>query len=420
MNNFPPSAARLSISMFFAIFSFMVQGVIVPFEDLSITRLAIVKTITNNPTTIIIPIITTNSIKILIDFDFGFFRLLAVWFKFVSMGTFSATRLEISVEETDINSNRTVRLDRWLTDRIAGNPDFPTISRTQLKNLIQNKCVSCDRKIIEDPSLPVRCGQRYRIEIPEPKPAIPQPENIDLDIVYEDQHLIVINKKAGMVVHPAPGSTEGTLVNALLSHCGNTLSGIGGIRRPGIVHRLDKDTTGLIVVAKSNETHQRLVHQFAARTIKRTYEAVIWGVPDKPADRIDLPIGRSRIDRKKMAVVQQGGKPAATNYVLEEQFGTIASLILCKLESGRTHQIRVHLNYIGNSLIGDPLYGSSKKMATGEESILKLAHEFGRQALHAKSLEFIHPSKHDVVRFSAPRPPDMQTLIEALRKITSV
>ncbi|MDC0158901.1 RluA family pseudouridine synthase [Rhodospirillaceae bacterium] len=336
------------------------------------------------------------------------------------MGTFSATRLEISVEETDLNSNRTVRLDRWLTDRIAGNPDFPKISRTQLKNLIQNKCVSCDRKIIEDPSLPVRYGQLYTIEIPEPKPAVPQAENIDLNIVYEDQHLIVINKPAGMVVHPAPGSIEGTLVNALLSHCGNTLSGIGGVRRPGIVHRLDKDTTGLIVVAKSDEAHQHLVHQFAARTIKRTYEAAIWGVPDKPADRIYLPIGRSRINRKKMAVVQQGGKPAATNYVLEEQFGTIASLIVCKLESGRTHQIRVHLNYIGNSIIGDPLYGGSKKISTGEGSVLNIAHEFRRQALHAKSLEFIHPSKQDPVRFSAPLPYDMQTLVEALRQTSGV
>ena len=393
----------------------MLHGVLVPLEDLSITRLAIVKTTTNNPTTIIIPIITTNSVKILIDFDFGFFRLLAVWFKFVSMGTFSATRLEISVEETDLNSNRTVRLDRWLTDRIADNPDFPKISRTQLKNLIQNKCVSCDKKIIEDPSLPVRYGQLYSIEIPEPKPAIPQAEDINLNIVYEDQHLIVINKPAGMVVHPAPGSAEGTLVNALLSHCGNTLSGIGGVRRPGIVHRLDKDTTGLIVVAKSDEAHQHLVHQFAARTIKRTYKAIIWGVPDKPTNRIYLPIGRSRTNRKKMAVVRQGGKPAATNYVLEEQFGTIASLIVCKLESGRTHQIRVHLNYIGNSLIGDPLYGGSKKTSTEGESILKLAHAFGRQALHAESLEFVHPSEHNLVRFSAPLPPDMQTLIKALR-----
>ncbi len=336
------------------------------------------------------------------------------------MRPFSATRLEISVEETDLNTNRTVRLDRWLTDRIASNPDFPKISRTQLKYLIQNKCVSCDRKIIEDPSLPVRHGQTYSIKIPEPKPAIPQAENIDLDIVHEDHHLIVINKPAGMVVHPAPGSTEGTLVNALLSHCGDTLSGIGGVRRPGIVHRLDKDTTGLMVVAKSDEAHQNLTHQFAARTIKRTYEAAIWGAPDKPRDRICLPIGRSRINRKKMSVVQQGGKQAATNYVLKEQFGTIASLIVCRLESGRTHQIRVHLNYIGNSLIGDPLYGNNKKISSGEDPILKFIKRFGRQALHAKSLEFIHPSRQEQVRFSTPLPSDMQTLIEALRNIPSV
>ena len=332
------------------------------------------------------------------------------------MASFNETKLKISVEETDLNSNRSVRLDRWLTDRIANNSDFPKISRTQLKNLIHSKCVRCDDKIIEDPSLPIRYGQLYTIQVPEPKLATPQPENIELNIVYEDEHLIVVNKSAGMVVHPAPGSSKGTMVNALLSHCGNTLSGIGGVRRPGIVHRLDKDTTGLLVVAKSDEAHQHLVHQFAAQTIKRTYEAIIWGVPDKPTDRIFFPIGRSRANRKKMAVVPKGGKKAATNYILTEQLGATASLIVCKLESGRTHQIRVHLNHIGHSLIGDPLYGSSRKISTRDDPNLKLAKEFKRQALHAKSLEFVHPFKQERVHFSVPLPSDMQTLLEALRK----
>lgn len=332
------------------------------------------------------------------------------------MASFNKNKLEISVEETDLNSNRSVRLDRWLTDRIANNPDFPIISRTQLKNLIHSKCVRCDDNIIEDPSLPIRYGQLYTIEVPEPKLATPQPENIELNIVHEDEHLIVINKSAGMVVHPAPGSSKGTIVNALLSHCGNTLSGIGGVRRPGIVHRLDKDTTGLLVVAKSDEAHQHLVHQFAARTIKRTYEAMIWGVPDKPTDRICFPIGRSRANRKKMAVVPKGGKKAATNYVLGERFGATASLIVCKLESGRTHQIRVHLNHIGHSLIGDPLYGGNRKITAKDDPNLKFAKEFKRQALHAQSLEFVHPFKQERIRFSVPLPSDMQTLLEALRR----
>ena len=332
------------------------------------------------------------------------------------MASFNKNKLEISVEETDLNSNRSVRLDRWLTDRIANNPDFPIISRTQLKNLIHSKCVRCDDDIIEDPSLPIRYGQLYTIEVPEPKLATPQPENIELNIVHEDEHLIVINKSAGMVVHPAPGSLKGTIVNALLSHCGNTLSGIGGVRRPGIVHRLDKDTTGLLVVAKSDEAHQHLVHQFAARTIKRTYEAMIWGVPDKPTDRICFPIGRSRGNRKKMAVVPKGGKKAATNYVLGERFGATASLIVCKLESGRTHQIRVHLNHIGHSLIGDPLYGGNRKITAKDDPNLKFAKEFKRQALHAQSLEFVHPFKQERIRFSVPLPSDMQTLLEALRR----
>ncbi|MDG1273111.1 MAG: RluA family pseudouridine synthase [Alphaproteobacteria bacterium] len=328
---------------------------------------------------------------------------------------FTTNNLNIIVDENNLKSNRATRLDRWLTDSVANTPDFPKLSRTRLKHLIQNMCVSCDEKIVSDPSQTVKLGQIYRIKIPEPKPAEPTAQAIELDIIYEDTHLIVINKSAGMVVHPAPGSQDGTLVNALLSHCGNTLSGIGGVRRPGIVHRLDKDTTGLMVVAKSDEAHQHLVHQFAARTIKRAYQALIWGILEKPKGTIDMPIGRSPRNRKKMAVVKRGGKQAVTNYRVKEQFGQTVSLLKCQLESGRTHQIRVHLSHIGHSLIGDPLYGSRKGSNSEKGPILGLIKNIGRQALHAKSLDFIHPYTRNLVHFSSSLPNDMRQIIDALR-----
>ena len=213
---------------------------------------------------------------------------------------------------------------------------------------------------IRDPSAIVKHLQKYSVVIPEAVQPTPIPEKIDLTIVYEDNNLLVIDKPADMVVHPAPGALTGTLVNALLAHCGNSLSGIGGVKRPGIVHRLDKDTTGLIVVAKTDEAHQSLVHQFASRLIRRTYIALIWGSPAKNAFQVDAPIGRSRRNRKKMAVVNTGGKVAITNFEVLERFGTTATLVSCRLETGRTHQIRVHTCHIGFPIIGDPVYGSGK------------------------------------------------------------
>jgi 23S rRNA pseudouridine1911/1915/1917 synthase len=333
------------------------------------------------------------------------------------MTLFKMTKLEVTINIISSTSNNLNRLDRWLTEHISTLTGAPKLSRTRLKNLIQAGCISLNGNTILDPSSTVKLGQKYNIEIPEPTSAIPKAQPIKLDIIYEDDHLIVVNKAAQMVVHPAPGSWDGTLVNALLAHCGNTLSGIGGVRRPGIVHRLDKDTTGLMVVAKSDEAHHHLVHQFAARTIKRSYEALIWGAPENTKGRIELPIGRSRRNRKKMAVTSHGGKPAATNYKILENFNNTASLIECQLESGRTHQIRVHFSHIGHSIIGDPLYGGGDNRTKTVYSDIELIKNFGRQALHATSLEFIHPQQRELVCFSAPQPIEMQHLIEAFRQI---
>jgi 23S rRNA pseudouridine1911/1915/1917 synthase len=333
------------------------------------------------------------------------------------MTTFKMTKLEVTIDINSSTSNKLDRLDRSLAEHISTLTDAPKLSRTRLKNLIQSGCISLNGKTILDPSSPVKLGQTYNIEIPEPTSATPEAQSIKLDIIYEDDYLIVINKAARMVVHPAPGSWDGTLVNALLAHCGNTLSGIGGVKRPGIVHRLDKDTTGLMVVAKSDEAHHHLVHQFAARTIRRSYEALIWGAPENTKGRIELPIGRSRRNRKKMAVTVNGGKPAATNYKILENFNNTASLIECQLESGRTHQIRVHFSHIGHSIIGDPLYGGSDNRTNNIGPDIELIKNFGRQALHATSLEFIHPQRRELVCFSAPQPIEMQHLIGAFRKI---
>ena len=301
------------------------------------------------------------------------------------------------------------RLDRWLAGRLAEMPDVPNLSRSRLKSLILGGRVSCGDATITDPSGTVKPGQTYRVEIPPPEPAAPVAEEIALDVVYEDDDLIVVNKQAGLVVHPAPGSWDGTLVNALLAHCGGSLSGIGGVKRPGIVHRIDKDTSGLMVVAKSDDAHQGLVVQFAAHTIERRYHAVVRGIPPKNTDRIEGAIGRSQRNRKKMAVTANG-KPAVTHYKMLERFGMKAALLECRLETGRTHQIRVHLANIGHALIGDPLYGRSNK-ASDPEPI----RNFTRQALHAAVLGFEHPISHETLRFESPLPADMELLLDGLR-----
>jgi 23S rRNA pseudouridine1911/1915/1917 synthase len=245
---------------------------------------------------------------------------------------------------------------------------------------------------------------------------VPRGQAIALDVIYEDADLIVVDKPAGMVVHPAPGNPDRTLVNALIAHCGDSLSGIGGVQRPGIVHRLDKDTSGLIVAAKNDFTHVGLGTQFATRDLTRRYGAVVWGVPSPVTGTIEGNIGRSPRNRKKMAVVARGGRPAITRYRILRTFGGGASLIECRLETGRTHQIRVHLAARGHPLIGDPLYGRGRRQRTLglAESSGQAVAGFRRQALHARSLVFRHPRSGDRLRFDIDLPADIKALIDSL------
>jgi 23S rRNA pseudouridine1911/1915/1917 synthase len=281
------------------------------------------------------------------------------------------------------------RLDRFLAEAL------PDMSRTRFKALIEEGRVGRegDAVSVKDPSQKIKAGEIYIIEVPPAIPAIPIPQDIPLDIIYEDDDLIVINKPAGLVVHPAPGHYEGTLVNALLHHCRGSLSGIGGVSRPGIVHRLDKDTSGLLVAAKNDITHHGLSEQFAAHTVRRMYCAVVWGMPSPREGTIEGNIGRSSSNRKKMAIVSRGGKPAVTHYSVEHAIGPRASLATCRLETGRTHQIRVHMTSIGHSLVGDPVYdgGAARQLrALSDEQRVKLK-SYKYQALHALNIGFIHP-----------------------------
>ncbi len=260
--------------------------------------------------------------------------------------------------------------------------------------------------------------------LPEPEEATPAAQPIALDIRFEDEHLIVVDKPAGMVVHPAPGNPEGTLVNALLAHCGPSLAGIGGVRRPGIVHRLDKDTSGLLVAAKTETAHRALSHDFVLRRVERAYSAIVWGVPMPPAGEIVGNIGRSPANRKKMAVVTEArGRSAVTRYRVERRFGggiaDTAALIECRLLTGRTHQIRVHLAHIGHPLIGDPAYGTraGRRLAhagAGAGPAGAAIAEFPRQALHARLLGFIHPITGERLSFDSPLPDDMAALLANL------
>jgi 23S rRNA pseudouridine1911/1915/1917 synthase len=335
------------------------------------------------------------------------------------MTSHNNTLLRISAEVADLSPDvypagdlaKAERLDRWLATHVASMPDTPELSRSRLKALILEGHVSIGGATITDPSAAVKPGQDYEILIPEPTSATPEAQAIPLIVVHEDEHLIVIDKPPGMAAHPAPGTHDGTLVNALLAHCGDSLSGIGGVRRPGIVHRLDKDTTGLMVVAKSDEAHHGLVHQFAARTIGRSYLALVWGEVALMQGRIEGPIGRSRRNRKKMAVTNHGGKAAATRYRVLKRFHGIATLVECRLESGRTHQIRVHMTHIGHALIGDPVYGGGDRRKGATTIEVGAAHAMRRQALHANSLEFSHPVTKELVSFSSEMPDDFARLV---------
>ena len=301
-----------------------------------------------------------------------------------------------------------IRLDKVLADAVAD------LSRSRIRALIEAGHVSSGGRTIGDPSARVKPGQIFDILIPEPRPAEPVAQAIDLDIVFEDDHLLVVDKPAGLVVHPAAGNPDRTLVNALLAHCGDRLSGIGGVARPGIVHRLDKDTSGLMVVAKSDAAHAGLSAQFADRTLSRTYLAVTEGAPHPARGEIDAPIGRSPQNRRKMAVLPSGGKAALTRYQVERRFGPavrpIASLVQCRLATGRTHQIRVHLASIGHPVVGDQLYRARRAGLPNEHPI----RQFARQALHATALEFRHPVTGETERFESPLPKDIARLIEAL------
>lgn len=336
------------------------------------------------------------------------------------------------------------RLDRWMART------WPDLSRSRWKALVEQGQVSRlgdPPVVVGDPSASVRAGQAYEVTVPAPRPATPEPQAIALDILYEDDDLIVLNKPVGLAVHPAVGNWSGTLVNALLHHCAGSLSGIGGVERPGIVHRLDKDTSGVMVAAKNDRAHQGLSAQFAAHTVERAYLAATRGAPKPRSGRLETRLARSDRDRRKQAVfpldLTQKGKVAVTNYVTCETFGheprqpvgtPQAALVECRLETGRTHQIRVHMAHLGAPILGDPLYGKGGRalaqqaegrampdhggtLEGGDDQTAPHARtlrEFRRQALHAGVLGFTHPVTGAVLRFERPPPKDMQRLLKFL------
>jgi 23S rRNA pseudouridine1911/1915/1917 synthase len=305
------------------------------------------------------------------------------------------------------------RLDRVLAARLGG------LSRSRLKQLIEEGRVASESGTIRDPSLRVKPGQVFAVAVPPAIDDTPRPQAIALDIRHEDEHLLVLEKPAGLVVHPAPGNPDGTLVNALLAHCGESLPGIGGVKRPGIVHRLDKDTSGLMVVAKSDLAHRKLSADFAARRIARAYWAVVWGLPFPRQGEIAGNIGRSPRDRKKMAVLRSGGREAVTRYTVLKPYGTVAALLECRLATGRTHQIRVHLAERGHPLIGDPVYGggATRRRRAGLPAAAEGAASFPRQALHAYLLGFDHPATGARLQFESIMPRDMRELASALEQL---
>ena len=304
-----------------------------------------------------------------------------------------------------------IRLDRALADAL------PDLSRSRIKHLILGGLVSTAGATITDPSYRVKPAEVFSVTVPQPTEIALVGEDIPLDIIFEDESLLVIDKPAGLTVHPGAGQPSGTLVNALIAHCGNSLSGIGGVKRPGIVHRLDKYTSGLIVVAKSDSAHASLTTQFEARTVDRAYRAIVWGVPMPPNGEIEGNIGRSQKNRTKMTVVRSDrGKPALTRYHLLTAFGDTTSFIECRLATGRTHQIRVHMTHIGHPLIGDTVYGRTTpyRRARLSTEAVKIADSLGRQALHAAELGFEHPDTGAHLKFKSKLPQDMQLLEDRL------
>lgn len=298
------------------------------------------------------------------------------------------------------------RLDRWLSAQL------PDLSRSRLQKLIEQGQVQVNGQVCTSKKVTVQAGDRVQVEIPEAQPLELQPEEIPLDILYEDDHLLIVNKPAGLVVHPAPGHESGTLVHALLAHCQtlsglNTLPGIGGVQRPGIVHRLDKDTSGAIAIAKTDQAHHHLQAQLKAKTARREYLAVVYGSPTAESGTIDLPVGRHPVDRKKMAIVpeEKGGRRAVTHWHVLERLGNY-TLMHFQLETGRTHQIRVHSAHMGHPIVGDPVYSSHRSLGVNLPG----------QMLHAWKLRLQHPVSGSWIEVSAKPPTVFSTLLEVLKK----
>lgn len=328
---------------------------------------------------------------------------------------------QLVVEESESG----LRLDKFIASRAAAGAE--ALSRTRIQNLIEAGKVLLDGLSVRDCGLKLRAGQNVVIDVPQAVAAEPQAENIALTVVYEDEHFIIVDKPAGLVVHPAAGHESGTLVNALLAHCGDSLSGIGGVKRPGIVHRLDKDTSGLLVVAKNDAAHQALAALFAdhgeTMNLQREYRALVWGAPALPFGTVNAPVGRHAVHREKQAIVHgERGRHAVTHWQKLETFfnasgAPVASLIACVLETGRTHQIRVHMAHLGHPVLGDPLYATGFKTkikqlpAKAQSALAKL----NRQALHAAVLGFDHPASGEALEFESALPKDMQKLLDALR-----
>jgi 23S rRNA pseudouridine1911/1915/1917 synthase len=317
------------------------------------------------------------------------------------------------------------RLDQWLTQKLGA--DF---SRSRVQALIRQGAVMLSGKAAGDPGRKLKAGETVAVSLPEPEPAEPRGEDIPLEILYEDSELVVVNKPAGLVVHPGAGNWTGTLVNALIHHCGDSLSGIGGVKRPGIVHRLDKDTSGVMVVAKTDRAHKALSEAFADHGLEsgleRAYIAVVWGSPERNFGKVDVPLGRAT-DRVRRAVVPKDradARHAVTRYAVLERFAgekgdALASLVECRLETGRTHQIRVHMAHIGHPVIGDPDYGQAFRTKANRlpEPLRTMAKDFPRQALHAKLLAFSHPVTGEMMRFEASMPADMAGLVAGFQNL---
>ncbi|MFC4350962.1 RluA family pseudouridine synthase [Fodinicurvata halophila] len=322
----------------------------------------------------------------------------------------AAGHCEITVQPEDGGQ----RLDRLLARKLTD------LSRNRLQTLISKGAVREGAQTIVNPSLRVKSGQTFAIEIPETVEQIPEAQPLDLEILHEDEEVLVLNKPAGLVVHPAAGNPDHTLVNALLAHCGSELLAVGGTERCGLVHRLDKDTSGVMVTAKSEAAYTALVQQFSGREISRDYIALAWGGLKPLEGEIDGNIGRSPANRKKMAVVRYGGKPARTRYrTLHRYGGEAVSQLACRLDTGRTHQIRVHMAHAGHPLVGDPLYGRRHPAIAKRlpEAVAETLKTFGRQALHARSLGFTHPSTGEWVEFTTNLPCDLKNLIKSLERL---